>query len=114
MQLSYIFAVPKRGRPTPGFSIFIRSFIRLFGATFVSLDQILVPAYSLRDKGTKKQSDKGTKGQRDKGRKGQREKGTKGQREKGKKGQRDKGTKGQKDKRATYFSKKSLKCCVAS
>ena len=35
--------------------------------TFVSLDQILVPTHSLRDKGTKGQRDRGKKGQRDKG-----------------------------------------------
>ena len=43
---------------------------------FVSLDQILVPIHSLRDKRTKGQRDKGTKGQRDKGIKGQRDKWT--------------------------------------
>ena len=65
---------------------------------FVSLDQILVPTHSLRDKGTKGQRGRGTRGQRDIGTKGQREKGKKGQRDKGTKGQRDKGTKGQSDK----------------
>ena len=75
----YIFAGPKRGLKTPGFSIFIRSLVCLF----VSLDQNFVPKYSLRTKG---QMDKGTKGQRDKGTKGQRDKGTEGKRDKGKKG----------------------------
>ena len=62
------FAGPKRGRPTPGFSIFIRSDgptdRRTDRDLFVSLDQILVPKHSLRDIGTKGQRDKGTKGQR--------------------------------------------------
>ena len=56
-----IFAGPKRGVPTPGFSIFIH----LFVCSFVSLDQILVPTHSLRDKGKKGQKDTGTKGKRD-------------------------------------------------
>ena len=67
-----------------------------FGRTdrrsFVSLDQILVPTHSLREKGTQGQRDKGTKGQRDKGTKRQRDKGTKGQWDKGTKGQWDNGT----------------------
>ena len=46
------------------------TFGRTEGRTFVSLDQILVPTHSIRDKGTKGQRDKGTKGQSDKGRKG--------------------------------------------
>ena len=54
-----IFAKPKRGWPTPGFSIFIRSdrpIERLSEqVSFISLDQILVPTLSLRDKGTKGQ-----------------------------------------------------------
>ena len=41
--------------------------IRMFACLLVSLDQILVPSNSLRDKGTKGQTDKGTKRQTDKG-----------------------------------------------
>ena len=53
LQKKTIFAGPKRGRPTPGFSIFIRS----NRATFVSSDQILVPKHSSKDKGTEGQRD---------------------------------------------------------
>ena len=77
-----LFAGPKRGRPTPGFSIFIRSDGPSDRPTeqdsFVSLDQILVHTHSL---GTKGQKDRGTKGQRDNRTKGQKDKGTKGQRD---------------------------------
>ena len=59
-----VFSGPKRGWPTPGFSIFIRSIGRTNRPTnrrtFVSFDQILVPTHSLRDKGTKGQRDKDT------------------------------------------------------
>ena len=51
--------------------------------SFISLDQILVPMYSLRDKWTKGQRGKGTPGKRDKVTKRQRGKGTKRQRDKG-------------------------------
>ena len=77
------FAGPKRGRPTPGFSIFIR----LHGRIVCLLRWNFGPYTFI--KGQKGQRDKGTKGQKDKGTKGKREK-----REKGTKGQRDKGTKG--------------------
>ena len=105
-----IIAGPKRSRSTPGFSIFIRSFVRSFGAsewaTYVRLLRSNFGPYTFikgqRDKGIKGQMDKGTKGQRDKGAKGQRDKGTKGNRvkgtrEKGTKGQWDNGTMGQLD-----------------
>ena len=73
-----VFAGPKRGRPTPGFSIFIRSDRASEQAPFVSLDQILVPTHSLRDKGPQGQhrntgtiqeqrDNTGTKEQRNKG-----------------------------------------------
>ena len=79
-----IFAGPKRGRPTPGFSIFIRSdraterpteratYVRLLRSNFVPYTLI----EGKRDKGTKGKRDQGTKGQRNKGTKGQRDKGT--------------------------------------
>ena len=50
-RIFHIFAGPKRGRPTPGFSIFIRSDGGRKGGTFVSLDQILVPTQSLGTEG---------------------------------------------------------------
>ena len=82
------FAGPKRGQPTPGFSIFIRS----VGRTDVCLlTSKRVSIHSLRDKETKTQTDKRTNGQMDKETKGQNDRGTK-------KG-RDKGTKGQKGQR---------------
>ena len=82
--INMIFARLKRGRPTPGFSIFISLFarllVRLCVCAFVHLFarssplyQNVVPTHSLRDKGTKGQRDKDTKGQRDKGIKGQRD-----------------------------------------
>ena len=57
--LRKFFAWPKRGRPTSGFSIFIRSEWGTYRATFVSFDQILVPTHSLRDKRTKGKREKG-------------------------------------------------------
>ena len=72
------FFLSKRGRPTPGFSIFLRTDWQ----TFVSLDLVLVPTHSLREKGTKGQRDKGTKKQRDKRTKGQTDKRTNGQTDK--------------------------------
>ena len=84
--LNNLITGPKRGQPTPGYLIVIRLFVCLHGrllASVVSLDQILVPTNSSRDKETKGHRDKGTKGQRDKRTKGQRDKRIKGQRDKG-------------------------------
>ena len=88
-----LFAGPKRGQPTPGFSILIRSERATEQpskrVSFVSRDQILVPIHSLRDKGTKGQHRNiGTKGQhRNKGTtQEQRNKGTKKQNKLRKKG----------------------------
>ena len=88
-----IFTRPKRGRPTPGFSIFLHSDRASERASdrplFFSRDQILVPTHSLRDKGTKGQHrNRGTKGQnRNKGttqeRRNTRKKETMKQRNKG-------------------------------
>ena len=63
-----IFAGPKRGRPTPGFSIFMRSDVR----SLVRLLRSNFGPYTF----IKGQRDTGTQGQRDKGKKGQRDKGT--------------------------------------
>ena len=116
-----IFAAPKRGRPTPGFSIFIRSNRPTDRATFVRLHRSNFGPYTFikgqRDKGTtqvhrnkgttqeqrdstgtKEQRNKGTKEQQNKGTKEQKNKGTKEQRNKGTKEQRNKGTKKQRNK----------------
>ena len=88
----YMFARPKRGRPTPGFSIVIRSVGLLLVHFYIRLLRSKFNPYTFIEG----QKDKVTKGQRDKGTKGQRDKGTNGQWDKGTKGQRDVSTKGQK------------------
>ena len=67
-----MFAGPKRGRPTPGFSIFIRSLVCSFGGSDVRLLRSNFGPYTF----IKGQRDTRTQGKRDKGTKGQNEKGT--------------------------------------
>ena len=79
-----MFAGPKRGRPTPGFSIVIRSVGWLLVHFYIRLLRSKFNPYTFiegqKDKVTKGQRDKGTNGQLDKGTKGQRDISTKGQR----------------------------------
>ena len=53
----FSFCRTQKGRPTPHFSIFIRSFVR---PSVRLWDQILVPTHSLRDKGTWELGNSGT------------------------------------------------------
>ena len=114
----FFFAGPKGGRPTPGFSIFIRTSVRPYVRTYVrtSLRSNFGPYTFIKgqrdntetkgqyrnkgttkgqqrdNKGPKEQRNKGTKEQRNTGTKEQRNKGTTEQRIKGKREHGNKGT----------------------